>query len=81
MAEKYVNNEKNLANSVVKGKYFPDIQKDCEVRVAYTLLYNIFQVFEEEKCPNKNIYRTLTLFLKKIEENAAGYSKTACKLY
>ena len=66
---------------MVKDKYFPGIYKDSEVRVAYTLLYNIFQVFEEEKCPNKKIYHTRTLFSKKIQECAAGYSKTACKLY
>ena len=56
MAEQYVNKGKKHPNSVVKDKYFPGIQKDCEVRVAYTLPYNIFQVFKEEKCPNKNIY-------------------------
>ena len=66
---------------MVKDKYFPGIYKDSEVRVAYTLLYDIFQVFEEEKCSNKKIYYSFTLFLKKIEERAAEYSKTACKLY
>ena len=71
--------KKKHSNSVVKDKYFPDMQKGCEV--AYTLLYDIFQVFEEEKCSNKKIYYSFTLFLKKIEERAAEYSKTACKLY
>ena len=72
---------KKHSNSVAKGNYFQDIWKDCEVRVAYTLFYDIFQVLEEENCPNKNIYHTFTLFSKKSGESAAGYSKTNCKFY
>ena len=36
------------------------------------MFYDIFHVFEEENCLIKNIYHTLTLFLKKSEESTAG---------
>ena len=54
---------------MVKDKYFPDIWKNRKVRVSYTLFHNIFEVFEEENCPNKNIYHTFALFSKKSEES------------
>ena len=69
---------KKHSNSVVTDKYFPSIQKGCEARVTYTLLYIIFQVFKDEKCPNKNIYHNLTLFSEKIEECAAGKQPANC---
>ena len=61
--------------SAVKDEYFPHIQKYCEVRVAQTMFYDIFQIFEEENCPIKNIYHTLALFSKKSEESTAGIVK------
>ena len=39
------------------------------------MFYDIFQVFEEENCPIKNIYHTLTLLSKKSEETTAGIVK------
>ena len=68
MAEKYVNNEKNIQFLLLKTS--------IEVRVAYTLFYNIFQVFDQDdNCPNKIIYHTLTLFSKKSEESIADIVK------
>ena len=79
MAETYVNNEKKHLISVIKDKTLPQIWKDCEVRVTYTLLHDIFQIFEEENYPNKDIIHTLHLLSKKSEELLADIVKQPVK--
>ena len=80
MTEKYVNNEKNIQILWLKTSIFQIFRKIVKLE-QLTLFYNIFQVFNEENCANKNIDQTLTLFSKKGEEGAAGYCKTTCKFY
>ena len=49
------------------------IWEDCEVSV--TLLHYIFQIFEAENCPDKDIIHTLHLLSKKSEDCLADIVK------
>ena len=53
---------------MIKDKKLPQIWKDCELRVTYSLLHDFFQIFEAENCPNKDIIHTLHLVSKKSED-------------
>ena len=60
---------------MIKDKKFPQIWKDCEERITYTLLHDIFQIFQAENCPNKDIIHTQHLLSKKSEDCLADIVK------
>lgn len=58
---------------MIKDKKHSQIWEDCEVSV--TLLHYIFQIFEAENCPDKDIIHTLHLLSKKSEDCLADIVK------
>ena len=53
---------------MVKDKYFPDIWKDCEVRVAYTLSYNIPKFLKKRTALIRTYTTPLLWFRRKLEK-------------
>ena len=82
MAEKYVNNEKNIQILWLKTSIFQIFRKIVKLEYTLTHCFIIFFKFFKEKTALTRTYTTpLHCFRTVFKENAAGYSKTACKLY
>ena len=66
---------------MIKDKKLPQIWKDCELRVTYSLLHDFFQIFEAENCPNKDIIHTLHLVSKKSEDYLTDIVRQPAKFF